>query len=57
MVNFMMTIQDRAIPAHTVSVSNKSQYVLEIDFDSAWQEMGLEPGQSNEVDLKISFLA
>lgn len=49
----LVTIQGKVIPEHTVSVSKSDPKVLEIDLATAWEEMGLESGWSNEVGVKI----
>ena len=55
--DLMITIHNRPIPVYTVSRSEQSQEVLEVDFDRAWRDMELEAGWSNEIQLKISFAA
>lgn len=49
----MITIQGKVLPLSTVSVSKASEFVLEVDVERAWKEMKLEPGWSNEVEVKI----
>jgi hypothetical protein len=51
--NTMITIQGKVIPIHTISVSKVSDYVLEIDVETAWKELELDSGWSNEVEVKI----
>lgn len=51
----MATIQGQPIPPHTVIVSKTSSHVLEIDIETAWKEMGLDAGWSNEVEVKVYF--
>lgn len=51
--DFLATIQGQAIPAHTVSVSKASKYVLEVDIAKAWKELDLKSGWSNEVEIKL----
>lgn len=53
--DFMVTIQGQAIPPHTVSVSRSDKFVVEIDVETAWKEMSLESGWSNEVEVKLYF--
>jgi hypothetical protein len=53
--DFMVTIQGQPIPPHTVSVNEGDQHVLDVDIESAWQEMGLESGWANEVEVKVYF--
>ncbi|KHE89986.1 glycoside hydrolase family 36 protein [Neurospora crassa] len=50
---FMVTIQGQPIPPHTVTVNRMDSHVLDIDIESAWKEMGLEAGWSNEVEVKV----
>lgn len=50
---FMITIQGQPIPPHTVAVNRMDSHVLDIDIESAWKEMGLEAGWSNEVEVKV----
>lgn len=51
----MATIQGQPIPPHTVSVNKADNHVLDIDCETAWKEMGLEAGWSNEVEVKVYF--
>jgi len=51
----MVTIQGQPIPPHTVSVDQVDGRVLRVDIETAWTEMGLESGWSNEVETKIYF--
>ena len=51
----MATIQGQPIPPHTVSVSRADGRILEVDIETAWNEMGLESGWANEVEVKIYF--
>lgn len=53
--DFMATIDGQVIPPHTVSVSETSTEVLEVDIAKAWEELKLKPGWSNEVELKLYF--
>ena len=46
-------IYGRAIPLHTVKTSESSDAVLEIDIETAWNEMGLQSGWSNELTVEI----
>ena len=52
---FLITIQDKPVPVETVRKSPDSEYVLEVDVETAWKKMGLEPGWSNEVPVKVYF--
>jgi hypothetical protein len=51
--DMLITMLGRVIPEHTVSVSRSDTKVLEIDLETAWKEMGLDSGWSNEVAVKI----
>jgi len=51
--DFMATIQGQPIPAHTAGRCSHDEHVLEIDLETAWHEMGLRPGWSNEVEIKV----
>jgi hypothetical protein len=51
--DFLITMYDLAIPRHTVSISKTDLHVLEIDVHAAWKELGLRPGWSNEVEIKL----
>ncbi|KAI0837180.1 glycoside hydrolase family 36 protein [Hypoxylon sp. FL0890] len=53
--DFMVTIQGQPIPPHTVTVNTVDDHVLNIDIETAWKEMGLEAGWSNEVEIKLYF--
>lgn len=53
--DFMVTIQGQPIPPHTVTVNKTDSHVLEIDIETAWNEMGLTAGWSNEVEVKVYF--
>lgn len=44
-------MQGRVIPPETVSVSKADIHVLNIDFETAWKDMGLTSGWSNEVEV------
>lgn len=48
----MITILGEPIPQEAASVSG---YVLSIDVAMAWKRLGLTPGWSNEVGVRISF--
>ncbi len=49
----MVTIQGKPIPPKTVSVSKAVPHVVELDIEAAWNEMGLEAGWANEVEVKL----
>ncbi|KAK3694543.1 glycoside hydrolase superfamily [Podospora appendiculata] len=53
--DLMVTMQGQALPFHTGSVSKTDKHILEIDIETAWNEMGLESGWANEVEVKISI--
>ncbi|KAI0023720.1 glycoside hydrolase family 36 protein [Xylariomycetidae sp. FL0641] len=53
--DFMVTIQGQPIPAHTVSANKTDTHILDIDVESAWEEMDLDSGWSNEVLVKVYF--
>ena len=53
--DFMVTVTDAPVPRHAVNISKQNAHVLEIDVLSAWREMGLDAGWSNEVVVKVSF--
>ena len=43
------------VPVETVSVSKQDEYVLEIDVETAWKQLKLQPGWSNEVHVKLTL--
>ncbi|KAL4730222.1 hypothetical protein ACLX1H_002254 [Fusarium chlamydosporum] len=51
--DFLITIQEKVIPLHTVAISTADKHVLEIDVGKAWKEMGLESRWSNDVEVKV----
>ncbi|PVH88182.1 glycoside hydrolase family 36 protein [Cadophora sp. DSE1049] len=51
--NMMITIQGKVLPVHTVEISKVDEHVLEVDVETAWKELDLEAGWSNEVEVKI----
>lgn len=53
--DFLVTIQNQVVPVHAVAVCKSDDKVLEIDIETAWEEMGLHPGWSNEVELTVTF--
>ena len=53
--DLMATIQGQVIPPHTVSVDKVDGRILKVDVETAWTEMGLESGWSNEVEVKVYF--
>ncbi|GFP56677.1 probable galactinol-sucrose galactosyltransferase 6 [Trichoderma asperellum] len=53
--DFIVTLQDQAVPVETVGVSQSDQHVLEINIEKAWKDMKLEPGRLDEVEIKVSF--
>ncbi|RFU75321.1 glycoside hydrolase family 36 [Trichoderma arundinaceum] len=55
MEDFIVTLQDQAVPVETVRVSPADHRVLEVDIEKAWKDMKLEPGLLDEVEVKVSF--
>lgn len=53
--DFLVTIQEKPIPAHTVTISKADDHVVEIDLGTAWQEMELESRWSNQIEVKVYF--
>ncbi|KAI1465436.1 glycoside hydrolase family 36 protein [Daldinia caldariorum] len=53
--DFMVTIQGQPIPPHTVTINKVDSHILNIDVETAWKEMGLTAGWSNEVEVKVYF--
>ncbi|KAM0203533.1 hypothetical protein ACHAPI_000528 [Fusarium lateritium] len=53
--DFLITIQEKVIPLHTVAISKIDNHVLEIDIGKAWKELDLESRWSNDVEVKIHF--
>lgn len=53
--DFLITVQEKVIPLHTVAISKIDNHVLEIDIGKAWKELDLESRWSNEVEVKIRF--
>ena len=51
--SMMITILGKVVPMGTIKISEVDQHVLEIDVERAWNEMELESGWSNEVEVKI----
>jgi hypothetical protein len=51
--DFMVTIQGLPLPPHTVALSKSDLHTLEIDVETAWKEMGLKAGWSNEVEVNV----
>lgn len=50
---FLVTIAGNVVPFHTVRKSSQNNTVLEIDLETAWNELNLSAGWSNE--LLIGF--
>ncbi|KAH7027602.1 raffinose synthase Sip1 [Microdochium trichocladiopsis] len=50
--DFMITILGQPIPQHSVAVQG---LVLRVDLETAWKEMQLSPGWSNEVGVQVYF--
>ncbi|KAF4972632.1 hypothetical protein FZEAL_9557 [Fusarium zealandicum] len=53
--DFLVTIQEKVVPMHTVTISKADEHVLEIDIGRAWEELGLESRWSNDVEVKVYF--
>ncbi|PWI73367.1 glycoside hydrolase family 36 protein [Purpureocillium lilacinum] len=53
--DFMATMQDKPVPRHCVSISRRSECVLEVDVEAAWNEMGLDSGRGDEVEVTVTF--
>lgn len=53
--DFLVTIQEKPIPAHTATISKADNHVVEIDLGTAWQEMELESRWSNQIEVKVYF--
>ncbi|KAI1760524.1 glycoside hydrolase family 36 protein [Hypoxylon sp. FL1150] len=53
--DFMITVLGEPIPTHTVNINSADDHVLNIDVETAWREMGLDSGWSNEVEVKVYF--
>lgn len=53
--DFIVMLQDQAVPVETVRVSQNDEHVLEVDIEKAWADMKLEPGLKDEVEVKVSF--
>lgn len=53
--DFMATMQDKPVPRHCVSISRQSECVLEVDVEAAWNEMGLDSGRGDEVEVTVTF--
>ncbi|CAK7268318.1 hypothetical protein SEPCBS57363_003031 [Sporothrix epigloea] len=54
--NFLVTMRNKAVPAHCASVSVQDASVLEIDTARAWRELGFKPMMNNEVQLTVYIL-
>ncbi|XXH02549.1 hypothetical protein Hte_008925 [Hypoxylon texense] len=53
--DFMITILGEPVPTHTVTIDAADDHVLNIDVETAWKEMDLYAGWSNEVEVKVYF--
>ncbi|KAK4447603.1 raffinose synthase Sip1 [Podospora aff. communis PSN243] len=53
--DLMASIQGQVIPPRTVSIDDADGRILKIDVETAWNEMGLRSGWSNEVEVKVYF--
>ena len=54
--NFMVSIFGHPVPRHTVSISSSADSVLEVDVQTAWKELGLDSGWSNELEVTVNIL-
>lgn len=54
--NFMVSIFGHPVPRHTVKISSSADAVLEIDVETAWRELGLDSGWSNELEVTVNIL-
>ena len=50
--DIMVMISEKVVPMHTVSIAEQAP-VLEVDVETAWNEMELEAGWSNEVRVLV----
>ncbi|KAI1436862.1 glycoside hydrolase family 36 protein [Xylaria sp. CBS 124048] len=53
--DFMITIQSQPVPFRVVTIDQQDSRVLAVDIQEAWNEMGLNSGWSNELEVKIYF--
>ncbi|KAI1392682.1 glycoside hydrolase family 36 protein [Hypoxylon trugodes] len=53
--DFMVTVLGQPIPPHTVAVNEADNHVLSIDVETAWRELNINPGWSNELEVKVYF--
>ena len=51
--NFLILIFGRVIPQTTVTKDPVEGNILRVDIATAWKEMSLSGGMSNQVDVKI----
>ena len=51
--DFMVMIFGKPVPSHCVGLNEACDRVLEIDVETAWKEMDLEAGWSNEVAVEV----
>lgn len=49
--NLLIMISGQVVPFSTVKKSAQSDTVLEVDIETAWNELGLTSGWSNEVTV------
>ena len=50
--DLLVMISGKVIPIRTVTIASEAP-VLEIDVEKAWEELGLEPGYSNEIPVEV----
>lgn len=53
--DLMVTLQDQAVPVHTVSISKGDSRVLEVDIETAWKELGLKSEKGDQVEVRVLF--
>lgn len=54
--HLLITILGQVIPFDAVSVNKDSEFVLQVDIETAWKELDLQSGWSNEVQVKLTVL-
>lgn len=50
--DLLVLLKGKVIPQHTVTMRKQSS-ILEIDVEKAWNEMDLQPGWGNEIEVEI----
>jgi len=51
--DFMVLLEGKAVSVEKIKKSAACAYVLEVDVEGAWREMGLKAGWSNEVGVEV----